>query len=85
MQDRRANKYNITSYNTKLSAPFALDKILTQYKEVLEGFGHIGCHSFVDVTDPNQKPVQHTPRRISVTMQKEVKDKFTELERKGII
>ena len=68
----------------KSSVPLTREKILADYKDVFEGLGHIG-ESSTFVIDPNHPPVQHTPRRIPVTLQKEVKEKIAELEKKGII
>ena len=44
---------------------------------MFEGLGHIG-ESSTFVIDPNHPPVQHAPRRIPVTLQKEVKEKIAE-------
>ena len=68
----------------KSSVPLTREKILADYKDVFEGLGHIG-ESSTFVIDPNHPPVQHAPRRIPVTLQKEVKEKIAELEKKGII
>ena len=51
---------------------------------MLIGLGHIG-ESSTFVPNPNHPPVQHAPRRITITLQKEVKEKIAELEKKGII
>ena len=65
-------------------APLTKERILSEYKDMFEGLGHIGdSNSFV--VDPNKPPVQHAPRRIPVSLQKEVKEKIAELEKKGII
>ena len=59
------------------------EELLSKYHEVFSGLGHIG-----DVkirVDPSFKPVQHSPRRVPVALQKEVKNKILELEEKGII
>ena len=68
----------------KSSVPLTREKILADYKDVFKGLGHIG-ESSTFVIDPNHPPVQHVPRRIPVTLQKEVKEKIAELEKKGII
>ena len=68
----------------KSSVPLTREKILADYKDVFKGLGHIG-ESSTFVIDPNHPPVQHGPRRIPVTLQKEVKEKIPELEKKGII
>ena len=68
----------------KSSVPLTREKILADYKDVFEGLGHLG-ESSTFVIDPNHPPVQHAPRRIPVTLQKEVKEKIAELEKKGII
>ena len=60
------------------------EAILKEYKDVFEGLGHIGiCSSFV--VNPDFTPVQHAPRGVAVTLQKEVKEKTAEMEKKGII
>ena len=69
---------------TNCQSPFTEEKILKEYKDVFEGLGHIGDTSMF-VVDPNQSPVQHTPRRIAVALKKEIKAKVEELEKKGII
>ena len=66
------------------SVPLTREKILADYKDVFENLGHIG-ESSTFVINPNHSPVQHAPRRIPVTLQKEVKEKILELEKKGII
>ena len=58
--------------------------ILREYKDVFEGLGHIGISSGF-VVNPDHTPVQHAPRRVAVTLQKEVKEKIAEMEKKGII
>jgi len=47
------------------------EKILQDYKDVFEGLGNIGKASFT--VDPEITPVHHAPRRIAVTLHKEVK------------
>ena len=59
------------------------EKILTDFKDVFEGLGHIGKASFT--VDPEVTPVHHTPRRIAVTLHKEVKAKLDVLEKQGIL
>ena len=64
-------------------APLTTQSILQDYKHVFEGLGHIDCSSFI--VDPSAMPVQHTSRRIPVALRNEVKAKFADLEKKGII
>ena len=59
------------------------EKILTDFKDVFEGLGHIGKASFT--VDPEVTPMHHTPRRIAVTLHKEVKAKLDVLEKQGIL
>ena len=59
------------------------ERILKEFHDVFEGLGDIG-HASVTV-DPDTKPIQHAPRRIAVTLHKEVKAKLAELEKKQII
>ena len=59
------------------------DKILSEYKDVFEGLGHIGDTTII--TDHSVKPVQHAPRRVPVALRDRVKAKLDELERKGIV
>ena len=42
------------------------DQILSEYKDVFEGLGHIG--DTIIITDPSVKPVQHAPRRVPVAL-----------------
>ena len=67
-----------------MSAPLIREKVLTEYKDVFNCLGHIGDSSSFTI-DPNYPLVQHVLRYIPVTLQKEVKEKIAELERKGII
>ena len=77
-------KLNVEPVNViKESSPLLRrGEILSKYKDVLEGLGHIGDVSFL--VDP-ESTVQHAPRRVPVTLHTEVKEKLTELERKGIV
>ena len=59
------------------------EKILTDFKAVFEGLGQVGKASFI--VDPEVTPVHHAPRRIAVTLHKEVKAKLEELEKKNIL
>ena len=59
------------------------ENILTDFKDVFEGLGHIGKASFT--VDPEVTPVHHAPRRIAVTLHSEVKAKLEELEQKNIL
>ena len=59
------------------------EKILQDYKDVFEGLGNIGKASLT--VDPEVTPVHHAPRRIAVTLHKEVKAKLEELDKKKII
>lgn len=47
------------------------EKIVQDYKDVFEGLGNIGKVSFT--VDSEVTPVHHAPRRIAVTLHKEVK------------
>ena len=59
------------------------EDLLSKYREVFTGLGHIGDVKIM--VDPSFKPAQHSPRRVPVALQKEVKNKILELEEKGII
>ena len=59
------------------------EKILQDYKDVFEGLGNIGKASLT--VDPEVTPVHHAPRRIAVTLHKEVKAKLEDLEKKKSI
>ena len=59
------------------------DQIISDYKDVFEGLGHIGDTSII--TDPSVKPVQHSPRRVPVALRERVKAKLDDLEKKGIV
>ena len=65
------------------NTPLSREEILSTYKDVFEGLGHIGNASFV--IDDKCTPVQHAPRRVPVTICQEVKEKIADLEGKGII
>ena len=59
------------------------EELLSKYHEVFSGLGHIGDAKIV--VDKNVTPVQHSPRRVPLALQKDVKEKILELEGKGII
>ena len=75
---------SVVSETAKPRSPLTKENILREYKDVFEGLGHIG-DSNTFVVDRKHTPVQHAPRRIAVTLKKEVKEKIEELEKKGII
>ena len=50
------------------NTPLSREEILSTYKDVFEGLGHIGNASFV--IDDKCTPVQHAPQRIPVTIRK---------------
>ena len=59
------------------------ETILTAYKDVFEGLGHIGDSTFM--VNETVKPIQHAPRRVPVALRAEVKEKLTDLEKRGFI
>ena len=59
------------------------EKLMNKYHDVFSGLGHIGDAKIV--IDKSVTPVQHSPRRVPVALQKDVKKKIRELEEKGII
>jgi len=71
---------NMGTEPVKSCVPLTREKILADYKDVFEGLGHIG-ESSTFVINPNHSPVQHAPRRIPVTLQKEDKETIAELEK----
>ena len=56
---------------------------MNKYHEVFSSLGHIGDAKIV--VDKNVTPVQHSPRRVPVALQKDEKKKILELEEQGII
>ena len=54
------------------------EKILQDYKDVFESLGNIGKASLT--VDPEVTPVHHAPRRIAVTLHKDVKAKYGKAE-----
>ena len=71
-------------YNLESQIPvLTKQEILQEYSDVFHGLGHFGDTGFV--VDKDAKPVQHTPRRVPVALEKEVKEKIAEMEKKGII
>ena len=57
--------------------------LMRKYQDVFSGLGHIGDAK--SVVDRNVTPVQHSPGRVPVALQKDVKKNIFELEEKGII
>ena len=82
-------KFNFTSLErvnmvkNMADLPLTKEKILSSYEDVFDGLGHISNSSLV--TDDNIKPIQHTPRCVPVALCDEVKDKLSDLEKRGII
>ena len=74
----------VVTEQDKLRVPLTREAIQKEYKDVFEGLGHIGISSSF-VVNPDHTTVQHAPRRVAVTLQKEVKEKIAEMEKKGII
>jgi len=62
--------------------PLSKEELLSKYHEVFSGLGHIGDANIV--VDKTVTPVQHSPRRVPVALQKDVKKRISELEEKGI-
>ena len=81
----KINHNSTAQVNTmeETKAPLTKEKILADFKDVFEGFGHIGKANFT--VDPEVTPEQHAPRRIAVTLHNEVKAKLEELEKKKIL
>ena len=63
--------------------PLSREDMLSKYHEVFSGLGHIGDAKIV--VDKTVTPVQSSPRRVPLALQKDVKKKILELEEKGII
>ena len=74
----------VVTEQDKLQVLLTREAIQKEYKDVFEGLGHIGISSSF-VVNPDHTTVQHAPRRVAVTLQKEVKEKIVEMEKKGII
>ena len=74
----------VVTEQDKLQVLLTREAIQKEYKDVFEGLGHIGISSSF-VVNPDHTTVQHAPRRVAVTLQKEVKEKIAEMEKKGII
>ena len=64
------------------SSNLTRQQILTEYRDVFEGLGHIG--DTMIITDPNVRPLQHSSRRVQFALQDKIKAKLDDLERKGI-
>ena len=74
----------VVTEQDKLQVPLKREAIQKEYKDVFEGLGHIGNSSSF-VVNPDHTTVQHAPRRVTVTLQKEVKEKIAAMEKKGFI
>ena len=74
---------SVNAMTDKLSGCLTREHILTEYKDVFEGLGHIGDTKFV--LDPSVQPVQHNPRRVPIAIQDIVRAKIADLEKKGIV
>ena len=75
---------SVVTEQDKLRVLLTREAILKEYEYVFEGLEHIGTsRSFV--VNPDHTPEQHAPRCVAVSLQKEVKEKIAEMEKKGII
>ena len=74
----------VVTEQDKLQVLLTREAIQKEYKDVFEGLGHIRISSSFFV-NPDHTTVQHAPGRVAVTLQKEVKEKIAEMEKKGII
>jgi len=63
--------------------PLSREELLSKYHEVFSGLGHIGDAKIV--VYKTVTPVQHSPRRVPVALQKDAKKKILKLEEKGIM
>jgi len=63
--------------------PLSREELLSKYHEVFSGLGHIGDAKIV--VDKTVTPVQHSPRRVPVALQKYMKKKILELEENFIM
>ena len=63
--------------------PLSREDLLSKYHEVFSGLGHIGDAKIV--VDKTVTPVQHSPSRVPLALQKDVKKNILELEEKDII
>ena len=69
--------------NSTAQTPITKETLVDKYKDVFHGLGHIGDASIV--IDETVTPVQNSPRQVPVALQKEVKKKIEEMEKRGII
>lgn len=59
------------------------EELLSKYREVFSGLGHIGDAKIV--IDKSATPVQHSPRRVPVALQKDVRRRSWNWKRKELL
>jgi len=60
------------------------ENIIKEYDDIFDD--QLGCIGTYNIeVDPTVRPVQHAPRRVPVALRARVKDKLTELEKRGVI
>ena len=57
---------------------------MRDFQDVFTGLGCLHGEYHIE-TDPNIRPVQHTPRRVPVPLKAKLKEKINEMEKEGII
>ncbi|UYV72894.1 K02A2.6-like [Cordylochernes scorpioides] len=60
------------------------NNLLDKYKDIFEGIGCLQGEYKLE-TDPTIKPIKQAPRRVPITLRKELKEKLIDMEKKNII
>ncbi|UYV68498.1 K02A2.6-like [Cordylochernes scorpioides] len=60
------------------------NNLLDKYKDIFEGIGSLQGEYKLE-TDPTIKPIKQAPRRVPITLRKELKEKLIDMEKKNII
>ena len=58
------------------------EDIITKYKDVFEGLGHIGNYT-IELNE-NAKPAQDAPRTVPIALRQDLKKRLTEMKNEGI-
>ena len=70
--------------NVNVSEVTVEQDIFTEYKDVFEGFGCFPGEYHPEV-DPNVAPVKHTPRRVAIPLEAELKKHIEQLEKMEVL
>ncbi|UYV75303.1 K02A2.6-like [Cordylochernes scorpioides] len=82
---QKLNLIEIKADLCKIESTWTKQKnLLDKYKDIFEGIGCLQGEYKLE-TDPTIKPIKQAPRRVPITLRKELKEKLIDMEKKNII